>query len=495
MERIRIFFTGHRHVVIAMTVILAVGFFLRIWGLGEQSLWIDEGYTLNAAQATLKHGYPLMDSGEVYGNSHLYVYITAGVIKFAGLDPLNPWVVRLPSVFLGIGVIIVSFLFTRILFRSNGLALLVATLLALSYWEIDWSRQVRGYTGLQFFILGALSYLYRWLESKHVRHLFLGGALFVLAYLHHKLAIVFMPAMVAAILVYYVLHASNRFPRRHIFVGIFSLAMLVVFTVLTGFVDLQRIAYDYSWFYLSFLLGAFIPITYATLAGIGLSAFDQKRFWPVVFVAINILVPLVIIMFFGQMANLRYLFPLFPLATILSVYAISRAVSFLPNIRGPQAWVGIGMLCIILFSGQITFIPRSFYQFEFDSPRPDFESAYLLIAERRQEGDIVLSPYAHLTNIYLGETGYWLPIILSGNPRKLDLHLIDGAYDRYVRAPAVLGTEHLNRLIEENNGFVVVDGMSKSRLKELLPSIIDHPKTSDIFRSGKGLNEITVYRF
>jgi len=496
IQSIRRIFLQHKFVVTALALILVAGFILRVWDLGSQSLWIDEGFTLNAALATVENGYPLLASGEFYKNSWLYVYITAGVIKIAGLDPFNPWAVRLPSVFLGLGVIGMAFFLSRLLFKNTGLALLVATLMALSYWEIDWSRQVRGYAGLQFFILGALFYLYRWLESKNIRHQILFGIFFILAYLHHTLAIVFVPAIAIAVVAYHILHPKLKMRRQHIILGALSLAALAFATLHYGLVNLNRITYDYSGYYATFLFGSLAPITYAALGGIGLGIFDKKRFWPVMFVAIHVLFPLAFIMFYGEVANLRYLFPFFPLMVILSLYAVFRAAEIVPGIKKVHAWIGIAIVTTFLFSGQITLKPKNFYQSEFDSPRPDFETAYSIIRESRSDTDIILSPYAHMTNIYLGETGYWLPISFNGVRRRLEANIIDGAYDRYVYAPAVIDRNHLIELLDERHGFIVVDGMASFRLGPLLPIIIEHPKVAEIFQNGKArLNNIRVYRF
>ena len=99
--------------------ILFAGLFLRLVDLGFQSLWIDEGFSINAAQAIIAHGYPILNSGKIYTSSPLNTTIIAGAIKIFGLDPFNPWTARLPSVAFGIGVVALVYFFTRHIFQNK----------------------------------------------------------------------------------------------------------------------------------------------------------------------------------------------------------------------------------------------------------------------------------------------------------------------------------------------------------------------------------------
>ena len=50
---------------VLLVILIAVGFFLRVYKLGYQSYWIDEGFTYMQMEAVHKHGYPLLESGVV----------------------------------------------------------------------------------------------------------------------------------------------------------------------------------------------------------------------------------------------------------------------------------------------------------------------------------------------------------------------------------------------------------------------------------------------
>ncbi len=150
-----------------LILLVFLGLLIRIWNLGTPSLWIDEGFTINAAQATLHHSYPLLDSGKIYSSMPLITYITAGILAVVPFDPFNPWPLRLPSVFFGLGVIVMSYLIAKKLLEDDTLALLTAGIITFSYWEITWSREIRGYTALQFFILLAVTTCMHAMDNKN----------------------------------------------------------------------------------------------------------------------------------------------------------------------------------------------------------------------------------------------------------------------------------------------------------------------------------------
>lgn len=204
---------------------------------------------------------------------------------------------------------------------------------------------------------------------------------------------------------------------------------------------------------------------------------------------------MMIVMFYGPAIQMRYLFPVYPLMVMISVYAISRIVELTRKIPESKKLLITILLAFLIFSGQIILKPQNFYQSEFDSPRPDFKNAYGYISENRKEGDMIISPYAHLNRIYLNDKGHWLPISLSGKQSELQRTIVDGGYDYYVYAPIIKGIGHLKLLINNQHGFIVLDGMASLRLQGELLEITDNPNVTQVFHSGTQLNSIWVYRF
>ena len=126
--------------------IIILAFFLRIYHLTQipNSLSADEAAFAYNAYSVLKtgrdefgHFLPLyFQSFDDYKNP-LFVYILVPVIALFGL---NDWVIRLPSVVCGVGVVIFFYLLTRQLTHSSKTALLASLFAAVSPWLIQYSR-------------------------------------------------------------------------------------------------------------------------------------------------------------------------------------------------------------------------------------------------------------------------------------------------------------------------------------------------------------------
>ena len=142
-------------------LIIAWGAYLRFYKIGEQSYWIDEGYTLNAVVSILAKGYPILDSNQIYNAAYLNTYLISGAVSLGGFNPIAA---RSVAVVFGVGIIFLVYLIGRKFF-NRWVGLGAAFLTAFSYWEIAWSRQARMYIQLQFFFLLSL-YLFNSLLEK-----------------------------------------------------------------------------------------------------------------------------------------------------------------------------------------------------------------------------------------------------------------------------------------------------------------------------------------
>lgn len=183
-----------------MTVALlgAYGFFLRMWDLGTQSLWIDEVFTLNGARAVLAHGYPLLESGHVYVNNFVTVYLAAGIIKVFGFTAFHPDLVRIPAVLFGTACIVGIYVLGKKLFNDRRIAVLASVLVAFSTHAIAWSRQVRGYEAAAFAIILALWFTWSYVQGGKRSHCI--GACIALAFgcLSHWVVLSLIPVCILA---------------------------------------------------------------------------------------------------------------------------------------------------------------------------------------------------------------------------------------------------------------------------------------------------------
>src|SRR3989344_6504405 len=154
--------------LLTVLILTLIGFIFRIWFLSSQSLWMDESFSINAALAILKHGYPLLDSGIIYGTGYLpHLYLTSFFISFLP----DIFGARLVSVLFGTLTLILSFYLGKEYFDKKT-ALIFTFLMTFSVWEIAWSRQARMYMQLQFFYLLSLFFLSRFLDNKTSKNIF-----------------------------------------------------------------------------------------------------------------------------------------------------------------------------------------------------------------------------------------------------------------------------------------------------------------------------------
>jgi 4-amino-4-deoxy-L-arabinose transferase-like glycosyltransferase len=90
-----------------LSILVIVGFWLRIRNLGELGLIADEGFQGLAVQAILKSGVPKLDSGYIYLRAPLFLYAQTALAKVFALDAF--WL-RFPSVLCGTASILPAYL-------------------------------------------------------------------------------------------------------------------------------------------------------------------------------------------------------------------------------------------------------------------------------------------------------------------------------------------------------------------------------------------------
>jgi len=550
-------------IILILTLIVFWGGFLRIYRLGEQSLWIDEGYTINAALEILKQGKPMLASGQLYHNMPIITYPSAGIMAIFGFNPFSPSPLRVLPVLFSIATIILVFFFTLSLFKSKPkkpkkhytinlptsavtIALIAAFLTGFSKWAIAWSRQIRGYAPMDFFIILSLFFLWKFFNSGDNKKLIYSGLAFLGAYLSHSLALIMLPAFAVIIFIHLItfkpkdskglkskirrciLNIKNKISesKKKLPIIITGSFLLFVLTVL-GFELLIRISRlelgGNELMFLKFLFN--LPAEISTLkGGIGifsigailaafLGLFDKKHVQALWFLFIPFSLSALLIVQYSPLMNFRYAFILFPIMLILCSYTIFKLAKFIINFKSKIKLLnlksGISLIvtiCIIIFILFYTFphlnlLPRSHYSLAFGSPQPNFKTVYSIIKNYNLENkktsenqNIVISPYPHLSKIYLNHKGLWLPISLSGKTKGFGDPKVK-KQDPYTGAMAVKSKKQLENLFNTKHGFIMMDAMAINRLRSNAFFIAHHPKTKLIYSSGKGMNKIFLYKF
>lgn len=161
--------------VIALAGILAAGAILRLYGLGVESIWVDEAITLRFVE---NHG-PLELLWVIPSKQpHLppyYVVLDYWVAAFG----TSPTAVRFPSAVFGIVALPLLYLLGRALFdRRTGL---IATLVfAVAPFQLYYAQETRMYS--LWTVLTLLSFLsFLWLRRRPTRRLAVGYAVATLS--------------------------------------------------------------------------------------------------------------------------------------------------------------------------------------------------------------------------------------------------------------------------------------------------------------------------
>ena len=526
-------FVSKNKYVLILALIIVWGFFLRIYNLGFQSYWIDEGYTLNAVLATIEKGYPILESGFHYSRAILNTYIIAGFVKVFGF---NPWITRLPSVIFGTLFIYLIYRFAKRFFNQK-IALITALLVALSYWEIAWSRQARMYIQLQFFYFLSLYFFWKFINKYDIKNFIYTSVFTLLAILSHLFGLLLLPVYLItfltptlgkwvlkksfgkkeSILAKY-LNPIKQLKQKNpvCFYSLIIISLTFLFYILyLGIPILKDVLHksiNVSGAYQSFLIQKMPIILFGALLGLFWAAIREKNNLKIFFLFLSYTAPYLIIVNFTELVHFRYIFFILPILYIFVAYLIfhlaytiknlyyhltSRIHIPFVNISAVFVYhlVFIGLLVLVLTKSFI-FLPRADYVLEPLTPQPDFKGAYKFIKKDWSLDKVIISPFSQMDKIYLGKADYWLPISLTGGKQDFEFLITqDKKHEVYTNAPIIQNLTQFKDITKNNKGYIIIDEMSAVRLhKELLDYIKEN--LGLVWNHDQGLwRRIWVYSF
>jgi len=144
-------------IFLCLLALVAAGIFLRIRNLGYLAFWGDDGHTFIGTISILKHGYPLLPSGNILWHGILGYYLDVIPVLIFGA---REFAFRITSVFFGVSTIVLIYFVGKDL-ANKYVGFLAAFLITFSKWYIYFSREVRYYETLQFFFLLSFYFFYR----------------------------------------------------------------------------------------------------------------------------------------------------------------------------------------------------------------------------------------------------------------------------------------------------------------------------------------------
>ncbi len=204
-------------IILALLIaIILLGSFLRLYGIGKDSLWLDEYVSFHIAS---KESLIDVYSSAMQDNNPPLHYL---LIHFMGESEA---MLRLPSAIFGIATIPLAYLIGRYYFGElEGLA--GAFLLSISYMHIKYSQEARAYTMLCFFAVLSLYFFARAIKENKI-FLWLG---FILStslgiYSHYFTAL----AVLSYLSIYLVLwKKQSAIDWRRFFFSLIAIAILSI---------------------------------------------------------------------------------------------------------------------------------------------------------------------------------------------------------------------------------------------------------------------------
>jgi len=136
--------------------IVAIGFILRLYNLGNRSLWLDEIYTVTLSKADL--AYLLYQ-----WNTQPSLYFV--IVHFFMYLGTSEFVIRFPSVIFGVLAILLTYKVGKMLFGVKE-GVISALLLSISVFAIKYSQEARMYSLFMFMALASLFFFYRAIQRN-----------------------------------------------------------------------------------------------------------------------------------------------------------------------------------------------------------------------------------------------------------------------------------------------------------------------------------------
>ncbi|PSB48497.1 glycosyl transferase [Cyanosarcina cf. burmensis CCALA 770] len=446
-----------------VAAIALLGLILRVYNLGFWDCEADENTSLDAIRGILKTGAPQATSGIWYTRSPAYHYAVALWLRLIGESVVNA---RLFSALWGTATLVLVFIFTR-KFTPIWIALFITALLAIDPFEIYFSRFLRFYQMVQFtsllsFWLFFKGFVFR--EGKLYQHGFFIAL--TLTVLSQEVTITLIPCFLLGFLCFY---RPFRFVDDwHLIVSSLVSSIAISFNIiffsikcLTPVVAISNSTDSYLRLHLFnitglvnnfFINNSRLNVIYTSFFFLGFAYFLKQRDGKLVFLFSSVLLNLVVLTLLIYQIATRYAYQVYPIFIISSIYSgtivienLGRYYEKILNRLLPLRNVAI-VLLILLFISNIE--PERVLAAYQDSINRRNDRVFQYIRDRRQLGDVVLSPSPPGAAIYLGGLDYFLPGTIAFDvPYWHEGRVID----RWAGGVMVTNLDRLSQILEKAN--------------------------------------------
>ncbi len=429
--------------IIFLVVILLFALFIRVYGLGTPSLWVDESTSAMASKMILEKGVPVFDSGMHYGSAYILHYSMTFFMLFGQTE----FLARFVSVILGLLTIILAYFIGKEYSKSGGI--IASLFFAVFYLEVFFSRQSRYYQLFQLAFFASLYFLYK--SKDNPRWLYLAIIAMFIAIDTHIEALILAPIFILHIL---------YFNRKQWFLSVFPLIPLIrkiipASKLSTGSVEFVS---NYASQYLSYarnmtyLLVLFIP-------GLIWGFLKKKR------LTLTLIIPALLTLagiFSLQTFAFRYayffVFPLLLYSAILFALLYDK--------YGKLMLIPVILLIIIpsnLFFPQtyVNILQPINYNFnDYSAPYTDYKAVPVEIINELKSNTTLISYFSSDVEWYIRKPNYVLPFSMNGiGEDQISMNNSEGeVVDRYSGALIL-------KEIPEKPYNLIADAFSVSKLK------------------------------
>jgi len=419
--------------ILAVVLVISWGIVLRLFGLGDDSLWLDESISAVATRQISEHGVPVFESGAVYSRSFLFHYMMAGSFLF-GIDDFHA---RLISVIFGVLTCVLAYFIGKEYNKETALI----SLAFCSFLEIFivYSRQARMYQMEMFFFFLALYLLYK--AFKDIRMLKYSAISAIVAYDTHPIALLLLP--------FFAYYFIKRNPGRWAWISLIAICSYVAWA---SFSLLDEFSYERMDAYIGFLK-MYAPFLLVALVGLFVSA-KRRLTWLLAFSFVFIVGSAS----FGKIFAFRYVYLGFLPLVILAAHAISNVKWNLAVAAVYIVWVSnifypLGNITMLLPTSQIS-------HYDFTAPTADFKGIY-----SGMNASNLITSIPSEAAWYYKNPDYWIYISYTGEvlPLNESWSILDGK-DIYTGADVVASYEEF--LNVSDGSTVVIDDWSATRMDE-----------------------------
>ncbi len=472
-----------RHIYI-LAVIIVWGAFLRLYDIGHQSLWIDESYSALSAEKIVEKGFPEFDSGKVYNRGKPHSYFVALMYCFFGA---NAGALRIPSFVFGVLTIWLVYFAAMKFTKDRTSSLIAAAITAFSYYEIAWSRQIRMYTELQFFVLLTILLFFIYLNfadsesrDRGYRWAVLAGIV-ISAALSAGIHTIGYTLTVVFIIFGMVYYDKKWFNKKNTMVLAFAMVsglLLVHFFIAPlqlivkeiYILGLRNLVFkpEQLLHYILFMFKKYTIVSCGTVIGVAYAWFNRDR--NIITLTITSLA-LIILLSFNKLFSIRYIFYLLPLVFIIASYGFSHMLRERRFIYPAPFLALILFLLYGIWAEQFVLRPGNMYFLEYDptpvnnitrdlTPQPDFNKVYEFIEKNRRPDDVFIVAHTAIHHWYIPDSRYyWLafPFRLVKGIDKIVQTDDNREVEYYTGVPVINDLDTLRDIMESNHGFVIID--------------------------------------